>query len=131
MSIFKTITLTWAGKEYVIPPTQVLRAIAIVENEITLHELFQYQSRGTAPISKLSTAFANVLRYAGAKVTDDEVYAAMFKGDQSLSASAAISALLFMMIPPDAGQSAGGNVSAAAAPSSKKRSKASSAATPG
>lgn len=133
MSIFNSVTLTWKNKEYTIPPTQVLRAIAIVEDQVTLHELMQYQSRGTVPLSKLSGAFASVLRFAGAKVTDEEVYAAMFTGDGAASTGTAISALLLMMVPqniPSSG-STEGNGSTGEARSSKKRMKQSSPAPAG
>lgn len=130
MSIFKEVTLTWKGETFTIAPDHVLRAIAIVEERVTLHELMKFQQRGTAPLSTLSSAFASVLRYAGAKVTDEEVYAAMFSGDQAISVGQAISALLLMMVPPGVGESAEGNVSKGEAPSSKKRMKPSSAAPP-
>lgn len=132
-SIFEPVTLTWEDKKYLIPAHQVLRAIAIVEEVITLHELMQYNTRGTAPAAKLSTAYGAVLRFAGAKVTDEQVYARMFDQGEAMSIGHAISALLFMMIPPSTstGGSAEGNGSKGAAPSSKKRMRPSSAAPAG
>jgi len=102
MSIFDTVTLTWKGKDYVIPPHHTLRAIARVEEVITIQELIQYGQRGTAPVAKLAQAFASVLRFAGASVTDEEVYAGMFSGDSSpASIPVAIQSLLSMMVPKE------------------------------
>ncbi len=136
MSIFKEVTITWEGKAYAIPATSVLRAIAIIEEVITLDELMKYRSRNTAPLGKLAAAYGAVLRYAGAQATDEAVYAAMFDGQAAESAGTAVSALLLMMVPPSAMQrpeeaKVMGNGSAVAAPLSKKRMKPSSVAPPG
>jgi hypothetical protein len=73
---------------------------------------------------------ANVLRFSGAVVTDEEVYAAMFGGDTAISTGETISALLLMMMPQNVGGSEG-NVSTGAAKSSRKSTKPSSRAPAG
>ena len=70
MSLFEPVTLTWKGQEYVVKPDQVMYLIAIVEDKITLRQL----SSGDVPFSRTAQAFGAALRYAGAKVNDDEVY---------------------------------------------------------
>jgi hypothetical protein len=102
MAIFEEITLTWAGADYTIEPNKVMGAIARIEEVITLKELGEYAQKGDAPMAKLAMAFAAVLRYAGARVSEEEVYAAMFSKEGQTSAMASISTLLTMMIPPNA-----------------------------
>jgi hypothetical protein len=104
MSVFEEITLSWNGKNYVIPPDDVLRCIAKIESVCTLGELASHQLRGQLPLAKISMAFAVALRHAGAKVTDDEVYGALFQDsgqEMQRMASQAIFTLQAMMIPPE------------------------------
>jgi hypothetical protein len=78
-------------------------AIARIEDVITLAELQNYSIRGAAPIGKLSMAYAAVLRYAGARVTDEEVYEKSFVGDREQEAMImAIMNLMKMMLPASA-----------------------------
>lgn len=121
-SPFSEVKLRYEGVEYVIPPDRVLMAIARVEEVLTVDELVKYAARGSAPMAKLSMAYGTVLRYAGANVTDSEVYRSMFNINQLNATVAAVNGLLQMMIPPDAlnGSAPSGNDQAAAASSSKK-----------
>jgi hypothetical protein len=101
MAIFNDVGLGWDGADYTIPPNRVLGAIAEIEQVITLSEIAAYHQRGTAPMAKLAQAFGTALRYAGAKVDDDEVYAGMIRGGDSQSvAIASVTTLLQMMLPP-------------------------------
>lgn len=102
MGIFEDVTLTWKGQDHTIEASRVMGAIAKVEEIITLRELFDYYQKSDAPMVKLSMAFASVLRYAGAKVKDEEVYAAMFNHEDQNSVTNSISTLLAMMVPPSA-----------------------------
>lgn len=125
--IFEPIALTDPNdQEWVIPPNRVLGAIARIEEVVSLHELSQFASRGAVPLAKLATAYASVLRYAGAKATPEEVYAKLFEGNRGDRVNAAITGLLVMMIPPKrtgVEAPAMGNASPAAAPLSPKRTK--------
>jgi hypothetical protein len=96
MGIFEPVTLTWQGGEYTVPADRVLGLIASVEEHITLADL----GRASTPkLAQLSYAYAAALRYAGARVTADEVYAACFR-DTASTVQALITSLLIMMIPP-------------------------------
>ncbi len=97
--IFEPVVLTWKGVDYEIAPDRVMMLIAKIEDILTLSEIFAYQGKGAAPMAKLSMAYGVALRYAGAKVRDDEVYKGMFDECGS-SAGTAINALLSMMLPP-------------------------------
>ena len=108
--VFDDITLGWHDKTYVIPADRVLGAVARIEQHITLHEILAYSERGTAPMAVLAQAYASVLRYAGAEITDNEVYAGMFTdGDTTQIVSQLLNGLLGMMLPPSERQDAKGH----------------------
>lgn len=100
MAIFDSRTVVWRGTEYVIPATRIMGAIATIEEVITLVELSTSMKEGKPPLHKIAKAYAGVLRYAGAKATDEEVYAGMFANglnpDQILAATYG---LMELMIP--------------------------------
>lgn len=93
--LFEPVELTWKGDVYAIPPSRVLRAIAVVEDVITLQQL----SMGPrVPLAKLAMAYAALLRFAGGKVTDDEMYLALF-GPKGADATAQVQMMLRLMLP--------------------------------
>lgn len=128
-AIFKPVIMGWKDRSYTLEPNKVMGAIAIVEEHITLHEMQQYAARGTAPLAKLSMAYAAVLNYIGAKdVSADEVYASIVSADDA-GIPIAIAGLLKLMVPPASVTSSNqastpkGNQSTTVAKSSKQRSK--------
>lgn len=100
MSVFEPVALTWKGEEYKIESDKVMMLIAKIEDIITLSEVYNYAQKGAAPVAKIAMAYGAALRYAGAKVRDDEVYKGLFGGGED-SIPAALNALLSMMIPPE------------------------------
>lgn len=130
MSVFDDIRLHWQGRDYVIRSNRVMGAIARIEDSLTIAELQQYSERNTAPLAKIAMAYGAVLRYAGARVDDDEVYEGLFAADDSSEViMASLQTLLTMMVPPSAlvsgsdgtpGEPPKGNSKPAAARSSKK-----------
>lgn len=103
MSIFEDISLEWKGETFTIPSKRVMKAIAVVESEVTLGELWQQQAEGKVKLTQLSAAFGKLLRFAGAKVEDEEVYEGMFgRVDDKVSAVNALNTLLALVIPPSA-----------------------------
>lgn len=102
MPVFEDVKLAWKGGELVIPPERVLRAIVLVEDVLTLGELGRCMVSGTLPLARIASAYGVLLRYAGAKVTDDEVYEGMFaKSEMQQQAMRAVFALQQLMIPPE------------------------------
>lgn len=102
-SVFEDIKLEWRGEPYVIPANRVLGAIARVEEFFTLGELTRdARDRNSVPMSKLASAYGAVLRYAGASVTNEEVYEELFQKTSAPLITSAIQGLLMMMIPPSA-----------------------------
>lgn len=103
MPIFEEITLTWKGEEFKIPPDQVMKVLAKVEDVITMVQLHRHRENGDLPLVKISQAYGIALRHAGAHVKDEEIYNEIFAGD-SVRAIAlnAVLTLQMMMIPPAA-----------------------------
>lgn len=128
MGIFDDIRLKWDGVEYVIPHTRVLRAIAAVEEVATFDEFNGFSKRRTAPLAKIAMAYGVLLRFAGADVSDDDVYGGMFANGGATMAQT-VSTVLAMMMPSEriltSGQSVVGNENdkPAAPVLSKKRTK--------
>lgn len=135
---FEPFELEWAGKKYVIPAHRVMGAIARVEDVVTLPQLQEHGTRGSMPMAKISMAYGALLRYAGAPVTDVEVYEGMFgsikENPQSLVDSVVV--LISLMVPPSvvnsikkkAAEPSSGNVEPAAKKASlKARTKSRSA----
>lgn len=132
MGVFADVTLNWDGKDYVIPAKKVLRAIGRVESVLTIKELYAATSGGDIKFERIATAYGEALRFAGAPVDDDDVYAGLFAGQESQETIIqAISGLLAIMIPPSAMKEAADATpgkapvpakTKAAAPSSRKRS---------
>lgn len=99
-SPFEDIHLGWAGERYTIPAGRVMGAIKRIEDHVTLAELQRDSFAGKLRLAKISAAFADVLRYAGAKdVSEDDVYAGMFGAEAQANVVGAVSSLLGMMIP--------------------------------
>lgn len=132
MKLFDDIKLEWAGKAYIIPANKVLGAIARIEEIVSIRELAACARESTLPVAKLSMAYGSVLRYAGAEVDDEDVYAGIFSGgDHAHQVATAVGGLLAMMIPNSLKTTAtaetdSGNVKPTAA-SSKKRTRQPSA----
>jgi hypothetical protein len=101
MAIFEEVRLAWSGTELVIPADRVLRAIAAVEDVLTLGELGRCMVAGTLPLARISMAYGALLRHAGAKVSDEEVYDGLFaKSELQQQALKAVFVLQNLMIPP-------------------------------
>jgi hypothetical protein len=100
MGVFDDISFEWAGHTYALKSDRVLGAIARIEDVVTFAELARVGSGKSVPLAKLAMAYGAVLRYAGAKVTDDEVYAGILSSGNAGTVIAAVTTLLSMMIPP-------------------------------
>ena len=106
--MFQPITVSWKAESYTIPPDGVLRAIAAIEDVITLGELARDSETGTIRFTRIAKAWGALLRHLGSKVSDDDVYAELFSGNLvevkeriSLSVSTLI-AMMVVIVPPQA-----------------------------
>jgi hypothetical protein len=81
----------------------VLGAIARVEDAVTLNTLLDQGQRQSIPMGKIAQAYGNLLRYAGVRVTDEEIYFGMFGNEATAEGvSTALYILVHMMLPPSA-----------------------------
>lgn len=123
MSKFESITLVFGGKKYVIPANRVMGAILSIEDHLTLDQLYKYADSNTAPLGKISVAYAAVLRYAGAEVADEDVYVSLFGREDPTAMATAVHNLMRMMLPPAELAKIGGD---ATAPKGKAKDSSSS-----
>lgn len=117
MKGFDDVTLTWQGQSYTVPAGEQLPLIARVEAALApnggqaITVLFR---TGGPPHAVLAQAFGAALRYAGASVTDDEIYLNIHEdiADKSRQQVAAkiqsmVWALMAVISPPVARKLAG------------------------
>jgi hypothetical protein len=103
MAVFNEIKLQWRGEAFAIPPGRVLGAIAEIEEIITFHEVLEKMAAGRPPVVPIARAYGAVLRYAGAEVSDEQVYEGMFMGETvAAKVTDAVHNLLLLMMPPAA-----------------------------
>jgi len=69
------IVLEWAGRDYRIPDSRAFDLGERVEDIVTLSELGEMTAR--PKFHKIARVYGEMLRYAGAKVTDREVHSEM------------------------------------------------------
>ncbi len=97
MPLFDQVTLTWDGRNYVITPSRVLRAIAKIEDVITLQQL---SKAAQVPFAKLALAYHALLKFAGADVSEEDVYEKLWgEAGEGENAVVMVNALLAMMLP--------------------------------
>lgn len=99
MAVFERVTLGWRGDEYIVEPNRVMMMLAEIEHIITFAELAANPKK--PPLVRISMAYGAALRFAGAKVQDEEIYSAMFKDNNAAETQEVIGTLMAMMIPPE------------------------------
>lgn len=97
MSIFQPVTLKWDDREYVVPANQVMGLIRQIEEFVTLSQVTSKHP----PMGKISSGYAAALAYAGARVTDEDVYYSVFYGAAAETVRNSVAGLLQMMVPPE------------------------------
>ena len=135
MAVFESQSLEWKGKTYVIPSNRMLGAVAEIEEHITVNEMV-VSAFGRPSMVKISRAFGGLLRYAGCKVSDDEIYESIFdpQANHIERIQAALATLLMIMTPPanlvyaPAVGTSSGNRSAASRPSKRSTRRRSASA---
>lgn len=99
MAVFREMTVTWKGREYSFTPSmRLMRSIEM--GDISFTDIAVRTSQGRPPISHIAFVLAKMLASAGAKVTEEEVYAELVTGEQE-SITALISAVLTAFSPSD------------------------------
>lgn len=111
------IRLSFRGEEYVIPDKDAFAAGEAVEEIVTLAEIAQW---GKKPkFRKLARCFGELLRFAGCKVSDAEVFTEImgqvkrYDGNEDVVAVQALNALVEILMDGapegDEGESSGKN----------------------
>jgi hypothetical protein len=105
MGVFSDFTMSWDGVDYSIPKHRILGAIDAVEDVVTIAEIHtMLADPEKIRFRKVARAFSELLRYAGAKISDEQVYEGMFSQDKEKTSSVMVSLflLLKLMIPESA-----------------------------
>lgn len=93
MKGFEPVTLAWQGVQFTVPAEKQLRLIAEIEDALSMGSglpAINVLLSGAPKHSRLAAAYGAALRYAGAEVSDDEVYISIMEGFASGAADAAI-----------------------------------------
>lgn len=110
MQGFEDVTLGWKGESFTIPANRQMGLVARIEDALSgdtgRHAINVLVQRDGPPYSRLAAAFGAALRYAGAKVTDEEIYLSIMEdfaksqADVASKLQGVIIALLMVMAPP-------------------------------
>lgn len=107
---FEPVTLGWQGDEYTVSPERTLALIASIEDALMGPNgeppVAMLTRAGGPGYARLSRAYGSALRYAGASVTDEEIYVSIqedfAKSDNTVAVKVqrAILGLLAIISPP-------------------------------
>lgn len=99
--MFEPIVLMWRDVKKTIPANNVMKAIATIEDVVTLFELQQMFAKEAPKLSSLVSAYGALLRFAGFTVTDEQVWTDVFSSGEigMTKLMEALSAILLMMRP--------------------------------
>lgn len=110
MQGFEDVTLGWKGETFTIPANRQMGLVARIEDALSgdtgRQAISILMQKEGPPYSRLAAAFGAALRYAGANVTDEEIYVSImedFSKSQALVVAklqAVIVALLMVIAPP-------------------------------
>lgn len=100
MSVFDPIELRWKGDQFEIPARRVLASIASVEEILPFGVIAQMANGVNINVSKISQAYGCLLRLAGVKATDEDVYELIIENpDEAGGAREIIWILMTSMLP--------------------------------
>lgn len=107
MKGFEDVTLSWKGEDFVVQANRQMMLIAEIEDVLVKpgQQAVTVLLNGPAH-SRLARAYGAALRYAGASVTDDEIYLSITadlaegKADAVVKIQAAVLGLLAIIAPP-------------------------------
>jgi hypothetical protein len=105
MSGFEPLNLEWSGRTVTIRPNRMMGAMQVYERHISPQDflLIARGGIGAAP-AVCCAAYGALLRYAGERVIDDDIYVACrdegWAGDQSLAITDKLLELQLLRLPP-------------------------------
>lgn len=119
VAVFRDITMTWDGVDYVITPS--LRLLRRIESsDVSMADLAVRTSQGRPPIGQFSLVIGTMLRAGGADVTDDDVYSALLSSDTDMITEW-ITAVLTAFSPSDGVDQKKADARPSSTPSVRKR----------
>ena len=122
MSVFRDVTITWRGKDYIVTPSiRMLRTIEMMG--ISLFSVATSISSGAPAFASLSSIAGVMLRSAGADVSDDDVYAEMQKSLTSGNAQSIVEMMGVILVAFNPVEEDTGKADAQSASQSKVRAK--------
>lgn len=104
--MMQPIKLSWQGAEYTIPASRAFKVGAAVEKHVKLGQIATWGDN--VPFYDLATIYAEMLNFAGVKVTEEDVFADIMqsvKSGDNLAAVSAVSAVVACLMggaPPAA-----------------------------
>jgi len=101
MSRFEEVAISFGGEDYTVAPNKVMGLIETVESVMTIEEINSMLRANTIKRAQVSRAYASALIYAGAKVSQEDVYDSLFSGEMLKNTVDIMVGLLAMMIPPE------------------------------
>lgn len=122
MSVFRDVTITWRGKDYIVTPSiRMLRTIEMMG--ISLFSVATSISSGAPAFASLSSIAGVMLRSAGADVSDDDIYAEMQKSLTSGNAQSIVEMMGVILVAFNPVEEDTGKADAQSASQSKVRAK--------
>jgi len=128
---FEPVTLSWKGEQFVVAPERTLPLIAAIEDALMgpggEPPVAMLTRQGGPGYARLSAAYGAALRYAGAQVTDEEIYTSIQEdfaaSDNSVAVKVqgAILGLLAIISPPVSAKLTGGAAKKKPAPKRAKK----------
>lgn len=98
--VFPPVELEWRGRFYTVQPHRVMGLLVALERHVSLGEIHAYSLRGASPVATFCQAYGAMLRYAGAHVRDEDVFAFAMHDGHFQAVADAIKELTWLMIPP-------------------------------
>src|SRR5699024_9895570 len=78
-SVYRDIEMEWQGEVYVVRPS--MRLMQDIEQRFSISGVAHRLMNGDTPFSHVASIVGIMLRSAGCKVTDDEVFMELMRGD--------------------------------------------------
>lgn len=110
MSLFNEVKISWGGETYTIPAKDQMKLVLQLEEALSggtgKQAIGVLLSPEGPPYGILASAFGTMLRFAGAPVSDEEIYLSIVsdmaesKADVVTKTQAAIVAVLSVIAPP-------------------------------
>ena len=118
--VFRDITIEWGGEPFVVTPSSRLLRRIEAEGDLSLAKMMSDMAQGRPSAYAMAFVLFKLLQSAGAKLTEDEMAAALMGADIA-EATALSTALATCISPQPIKKSEASNETAAAGAKTKKK----------